>query len=294
MSTNNFTESQNSLINLAKEVAKKLGTTSLSPLEFRESTGISDYTIAREFGGWTELCRSAGLEIPNRYAERSDDELLEEMRRVFETSGKRVNVARFDALSKFSSKMYRRRFGSWTEALSRLEAQSKKEKPPQSIAGNDGIHSVSEASLVSGGSSLTIATYFAQNILRFAIDLLKSHPTAFQAELAEIRTLVLEIEQTDVKDILSASPRFLTSSTQHDATSTLAEVACWLANSNSISISEFRTRLLPLSLLPSAAIDAINEFALDICGEIAVEEIDDEIVVTSEVIDQVNRSLANR
>ena len=134
MSTNNFTESQNSLINLAKEVAKKLGTTSLSPLEFRESTGISDYTIAREFGGWTELCRSAGLEIPNRYAERSDDELLEEMRRVFETSGKRVNVARFDALSKFSSKMYRRRFGSWTEALSRLEAHSKKEKPPQSIA----------------------------------------------------------------------------------------------------------------------------------------------------------------
>lgn len=266
----------------------------MSPADFRANSNVTEYTIAREFGGWVELFKCAELEIPNRYAEVSDDELLGEMDRVFQTAGKRVNSARFDALSKFSSKMYRTRFGSWTEALSRLEAQSKKEKPPQSIAGNDGIHSVSEASLVSGGSSLTIATYFAQNILRFAIDLLKSHPTAFQAELAEIRTLVLEIEQTDVKDILSASPRFLTSSTQHDATSTLAEVACWLANSNSISISEFRTRLLPLSLLPSAAIDAINEFALDICGEIAVEEIDDEIVVTSEVIDQVNRSLANR
>lgn len=47
-------------------------------------------------------------------------------------------------------------------------------------------------------------------------------------------------------------------------------------------------------MLPSAAVDAINEFALDIAEKIAVEEIDDEIVVTSEVIDQVNRSLANR
>lgn len=109
--------------------------------------------------------------------------------------------------------------------------------------------------------------------------------------MTELRALVLEIEQPDAKGHLSASDRFVTSSTQPDATSLLAEVAFWLAAKNSISTSEFRTRLFPLDLLPSAAIDVINELALDICGEIAVEEIDGEIVVTSKVIDQVNRAL---
>ena len=283
------TEAQIKLINLAKKIAQERGQKFLSLSDFRAETNISEYTIAREFGGWLDLCRFADLEVPNRHEEASDDELLNEMKRVFETAGKRVNSARFDALSKFGSKRYSRRFGSWNNAIAQLESQRTNHKVSQLIGCTD--ENPMNHKTFPRAASMVISMDSAQCVLRAAIDLLKAYPESFQTEFAEIKTLVLEIEKnTDLLATLSTKTLLVNKLNQHDLTSSLADVARWLENRNSVSISEFRARLLPLDFLPSAAIDAINELALDICGETAVEEIGDNILVKYKIIIQVNHA----
>jgi len=61
----------------------------------------------------------------------------------------------------------------------------------------------------------------------------------------------------------------------------------WLVAQDTISLSELRTRLLPLDLLPSAVIDDINERALDLIGELALIEDADNVIVQREVLLQV-------
>lgn len=68
---------------------------------------------------------------------------------------------------------------------------------------------------------------------------------------------------------------------------TLPEVLVWLATQNRIAVAELRLRLLPLDLLPGAVINEINERALDLIGELALEEIGDEIVVAKEILDEL-------
>lgn len=68
---------------------------------------------------------------------------------------------------------------------------------------------------------------------------------------------------------------------------TQSEVLAWLATQDRISVSELRLRLLPLDLLPGAVINELNEKALDLTGELALKEIDDEIIIINEIICQV-------
>jgi Protein of unknown function (DUF1566)/Divergent InlB B-repeat domain len=68
---------------------------------------------------------------------------------------------------------------------------------------------------------------------------------------------------------------------------TLAEVWAWIAEHERIDVVELRARLLPLDLLPGAAVDELNERALDLTGVIALEQIGDEIVVVRTIFDEV-------
>lgn len=68
---------------------------------------------------------------------------------------------------------------------------------------------------------------------------------------------------------------------------TLSELLKWLALQDRISVVELRARLLPLDLLPGAVINEINERALDLIGEFALEEVGNEIVVAKEILDEV-------
>ena len=68
---------------------------------------------------------------------------------------------------------------------------------------------------------------------------------------------------------------------------TLLQVLEWLATQDRIPLSALRSRLLPLDLLPSAVIDEINERALDLSGEPAIEDHSDEILVVSEIFNEV-------
>ena len=310
MSINKLTEAQITLINLAKEIAEKLGTRSLSPSDFRAKTNISDHTISREFGGWTELWKCADLEIQNRYAERSDDELLEEMRRVFETAGKRVNRTRFDALSKFSSRMYRRRWGNWSNALAQLDQEKiaagaftegqqdnlqtnflKATFPDDETAQNwqyqmnhlesvkQALHPIVDTTRVNATTSFKLPSDSAIALVRAAIDLLKQNPTAFLPELAELHSLVLAKNVVTFFQAASSEKLpFLIDATR------LAKVARWLLDQEAVTFVALRNYLLPLDLLPEAIVDELNEWALDLIGEPALEEIGDEIVVVRSVL----------
>lgn len=68
---------------------------------------------------------------------------------------------------------------------------------------------------------------------------------------------------------------------------TLREVVAWLATQDRIAVATLRIHLLPLDLLPTAIIDKLNERALDLTGEIALEELGGEIVVTREILDEI-------
>jgi|APTNR8051073442_1049403.scaffolds.fasta_scaffold07250_3 hypothetical protein len=68
---------------------------------------------------------------------------------------------------------------------------------------------------------------------------------------------------------------------------TLLQVLEWLATQDRIPLSALRSRLLPLDLLPSAVIDEINERALDLNGEPAIEDHNDEILVVSGIFNEV-------
>lgn len=68
---------------------------------------------------------------------------------------------------------------------------------------------------------------------------------------------------------------------------TLQKVLTWLASQDRISTATFRIQLLPLDLLPSAIVNEINERALDLTGEIALEEVGDQFLVTGNVFDEV-------
>lgn len=61
----------------------------------------------------------------------------------------------------------------------------------------------------------------------------------------------------------------------------------WLVEQDAISLSDLRIRLLPLDLLPSAVINDINERAIDLTGEPALEENGDSVIVYREVLLQV-------
>ena len=75
-------------------------------------------------------------------------------------------------------------------------------------------------------------------------------------------------------------------------TQTLFDIFSWVAENDKINVAELRAQLLPLDLLPSAAINELNERALDVVGELALEEVGDEIIISklvmSKIIDKTN------
>jgi hypothetical protein len=67
----------------------------------------------------------------------------------------------------------------------------------------------------------------------------------------------------------------------------LPDVLLWLSTQDRTSIADLRSKLLPLDLLPSAVIDDINERALNLTGEAALEDDGTTVLVQPEVLLQV-------
>ena len=67
----------------------------------------------------------------------------------------------------------------------------------------------------------------------------------------------------------------------------LKAVVVWLISQERIAVTALRDQLLPLNLLPNAVINELNEMALDLTGELVLEEIEDEIVVTGKILEEI-------
>lgn len=72
---------------------------------------------------------------------------------------------------------------------------------------------------------------------------------------------------------------------------TLNEIIAWLSGVERVTEADLRTCLLPLDLLPAALIDELNERALDLTGDIALEESGEEIMIAKEVLFEVIANL---
>lgn len=71
----------------------------------------------------------------------------------------------------------------------------------------------------------------------------------------------------------------------------LSQVLAWLVTQERVSLAALRSQLLPLDQFPGAFIDELNERALDLTGDIALEESGEEIIIAKEVLFEVIANL---
>lgn len=118
-------------------------------------------------------------------------------------------------------------------------------------------------------------------IIRAAIDLIKQHPTILAAEIAELRAFLgvsaITPSMAPVEVVTLSLP----------VPQTLSQIVAWLATLETVALSDLRARLLPLDLLPGAVIDDLNERALDLTGDLALEEDGENFIIVREVLEQV-------
>lgn len=109
----------------------------------------------------------------------------------------------------------------------------------------------------------------------------------------------LELLETGLSDVLfrlaklEAAPPELIKNTENIAltVTSLSQVLAWLVTQERVPIAGLRERLLPLDQFPGAFIDEINEKALDLVGDLALEEFGDEVIVTKDVCFKVIENL---
>lgn len=100
------------LLDDLQRVADDLGR-SPTKAELREHGRYSDKTYQNRFGTWNNALEAAGLETH----ERSDSELLEELRRLTVELGSPPKVKHMKERGEYGVVTYYRRFGSWDDAL---------------------------------------------------------------------------------------------------------------------------------------------------------------------------------
>jgi len=108
-------------------------------------------------------------------------------------------------------------------------------------------------------------------------------------------TVLTELRRLGVHELPSqhgaASPKESVDSPTSISTITgvvdFAALLTQLVGMESISLAALRTLILPLGLMPNAVIDDINERALDLLGEPALKESEDEIIVFRDVLAEV-------
>jgi hypothetical protein len=105
------------LIERAKQVAARLGRTTLTRAEFARETGISPNQIFEHFDGMRDLCRQAGLEAHERNVRLADDEIYSAMRDAFVALGGITTRHRFNRAFRYSVDVFKKRGMTWPTAL---------------------------------------------------------------------------------------------------------------------------------------------------------------------------------
>jgi hypothetical protein len=124
------------------------------------------------------------------------------------------------------------------------------------------------------------------NQLRKEIASLRWEVSKLQLELAATKfELTMARALSEPTGILSNSDQ--RASAAQTPGGRLKTVVAWLAAQDRIDTNALREQLLPLDLLTNSVVDELNEMALDLTGEIALEEVGNEIIVSREILGQV-------
>ena len=110
------------LLEEVRRVAEIVGKPWLTGPELSRHSKINVHSITRRFGGWRAALARAGLArmLPQGPAHYSEEELLEEVRRVARLVGNgALTMTDFDNHSHIMAATVSKRFGSWRTALER-------------------------------------------------------------------------------------------------------------------------------------------------------------------------------
>lgn len=130
-------------------------------------------------------------------------------------------------------------------------------------------------------------------LLHNLVDRFDRLETRFEVMMNRIESLThaLFLAQSQSATDLLSQARTARIDTALPVETTHQEFMNWLVEQPEIVFADLRTRLLPLDLLPSAVINDINERAIDLTGEHALEEDGDNVIVQREVLLQVIAAL---
>ena len=109
-------KSDDALIKELQRVADLLKKQNITANEFKKYGNIGVTTILRRFSSWNKALEKAGLEIIHR-VNISDDEIFQDIDRVWGKLGHKPYYDEFNKLSKFSSGLLEKHFGSYLKAL---------------------------------------------------------------------------------------------------------------------------------------------------------------------------------
>ena len=109
---------ESDLLEDLRSVSARIGKQTVGLKEYRETGKYDDTTISRRFGSWNEALRAAGLSLSNE-VDISDERLFENILLLWQHFGRQPRRAELSKPpSSISQSPYRRRFRSWSAALS--------------------------------------------------------------------------------------------------------------------------------------------------------------------------------
>jgi hypothetical protein len=110
--------SKDDLIADLQRVAHDNGLTTIPQKLYGQLGKYTHKVFYSNFGSWNNALLAAGLEISSRRRDISSNELFENIEHVWITLGRQPTYAEMNsAISRFSTKPYENRFGSWRNAL---------------------------------------------------------------------------------------------------------------------------------------------------------------------------------
>ena len=100
-----------------KEVAKKIGRSTVTQSEYRQNGRWSPQPLIRHFGSWMAALKAADLE-PSRTLGLTEEDLFRNLERMWRSLGRQPRYGEvIKPFSEYAAGTYEQRFGSWRKAL---------------------------------------------------------------------------------------------------------------------------------------------------------------------------------
>lgn len=100
-----------------KNVASILKANTITMNEYNTHGKFHSTTLTRRFGSWFTCLKMAGLEQSRAFVNIPEQDLMDDIERVWILLGKQPSYSQMQIHTKYSIKTYENRFGGWRKAL---------------------------------------------------------------------------------------------------------------------------------------------------------------------------------